>query len=189
MIQLRALLTYFIAGTIAILAAFLIAVQFLRPSFAQDGDSGTQEISLPQTESSETERPPVGTQLAPTQSSAGTELMEIEGFLQPYIYDVTNRRDPFEIYPDFIPTSAPLNADTGFSLDQLKLVGIMWDVKKPKALFQLPTNEVRIYGRDESIGNRDGYVATIREGEVVVVETSNRKGETIYRTRVLRIER
>ena len=76
-----------------------------------------------------------------------------------------------------------------FDLDQLRLVGIMWDVKDPKAMFMDPEKEVLVLGRDEGIGNRNGYIATIREGEVVVVETIRRRGDVIYKTRILRIER
>jgi Tfp pilus assembly protein PilP len=119
----------------------------------------------------------------------------LEGFLEPFIYDLVNRRDPFLPYSDYAPdsgtgaSSRPLTPAQRFDLDQLKLVGIMWDVKDPKAMFMDPDQDVLVLGRDEGIGNRSGYIAAIREGEVVVVEALRRRGDIIYKTRVLRIER
>ncbi len=185
----KVLAAYLATGIFSVALAFAVSVQWMGRSSAQEGGSAE---SAPGDSPSESGLPSAADleQLgqAPP-NSAQSDLQEIEGFLQPYIYDTNNRRDPFEVYPDFVPSYTPTDPNQGLGLDQMRLVGIMWDIKKPKAMFQLPTNEIRVFGRDESIGNRDGYIAAIREGEVVVVESSNRKGETVYRTRVLRIER
>jgi type IV pilus assembly protein PilP len=127
-------------------------------------------------------------------SQANSGIAELEGFLEPFIYDIVNRRDPFQAYAEYVPpedTGPPraLSPAQRWDLEQLKLVGIMWDIKDPKAMFLDPEEEVMILGRDESIGNRNGYIAAIREGEVVVVEAIRKRGDIIYRTRVLRIER
>ncbi|MGZ5025147.1 MAG: pilus assembly protein PilP, partial [Chthoniobacterales bacterium] len=127
-------------------------------------------------------------------AGAGSQISELEGFLEPFIYDVVNRRDPFLAYAEYVPvdTSAPtrpLSPAQRFDLDQLRLVGIMWDIRDPKAMFMDPEAEVIVLGRDEGIGNRNGYIASIREGEVVVVEAIRKRGDIIYKTRVLRIER
>lgn len=121
-------------------------------------------------------------------------ISELEGFLEPFIYDIVNRRDPFQPYSEYVPqdespSNRPVSPAQRFDLDQLKLVGVMWDVKDPKAMFTDPAQEVLVLGRDESIGNKNGYIAAIREGEVVVVEAIRKRGDIIYRTRVLRIER
>ena len=50
-----------------------------------------------------------------------------------------------------------------------------------------PNGEVHILGKDERIGRKHGYVAAIREGEVVVVEMTTFNGENTYSTRVLHI--
>ncbi|MEO0335779.1 MAG: pilus assembly protein PilP, partial [Pseudomonadota bacterium] len=75
-----------------------------------------------------------------------------------------------------------------FDLDQLNLLGIIWDISDPKAMFKDPNGEIHIVGLEERIGRKNGYIAVIREGEVVVVEASRRKGEVIYTSRVLRME-
>lgn len=127
-------------------------------------------------------------------NAANSGIAELEGFLEPFIYDIVNRRDPFQAYAEYVPVDVEgppraLSPAQRWELEQLKLIGIMWDIKDPKAMFLDPEEEVMILGRDESIGNRNGYIATIREGEVVVVEAIRKRGDIIYRTRVLRIER
>ena len=77
-----------------------------------------------------------------------------------------------------------------WELGEFKLVGIMWDVRDPKAMFIDPENQVHVVGRDESIGKKNGYVAVIREGEVVVVESNRSKdGSMSFKPTVLRIDR
>lgn len=132
------------------------------------------------------------------EGDAGNSLSDIEDFLEQFNYDSVNRRDPFQIYLEYLPSDEPPEPEINnrgvapvqrYDLEDLKLVGIMWDIKEPKAMFMDPDKEVTVLGRDESIGNRNGYIAAIREGEVVVVESLRRRGDIIYKTRVLRIER
>ena len=56
-------------------------------------------------------------------------------------------------------------------------------------MFIDPEKQVHVAGRDESIGKRNGYIATIREGEVVVVESFRKDGEVLFKPKVLHIER
>ncbi|MGE0527148.1 MAG: pilus assembly protein PilP [Bdellovibrionales bacterium] len=167
------------------------------PSMPQAEPPSTAPSSAGTPPSSEPppDAPPTGTAQAPAQpESPNSGIADLEGFLEPFIYDIVNRRDPFQAYVEFVPVEdeGPPRALTPaqrYDLEQLKLVGIMWDIKDPKAMFMDPDQEVLILGRDESIGNRNGYIAAIREGEVVVVEAIRKRGDIIYRTRVLRIER
>lgn len=117
---------------------------------------------------------------------------ELESFLEPYIYDPKGRRDPFRPYVETAPLeqgelSGPLLPLQQFDLDQLTLVGIIWNVNDPKAMFVDPRKQVHVVRRDERIGRRSGYIAVIREGEVVVVEAVNVNGDLMYSTRVLKI--
>lgn len=171
---------YLFVAILAVSGAFLLSLKFVGSLRAQ-----------------ESETPPAAAQAPVTQDvvSGGSNsgLAELEGFLEPFIYDVPNRRDPFLAFAEFIPQEeGPLRALTPaqrYALEELRLVGVMWEVKDPKAMFMDPDDEVLVLGRDESIGNRNGYIAAIREGEVVVVEAIRKRGDIIYRTRVLRIER
>lgn len=179
------LISYVGVSVVAVGAAFLISLKFIGPT-------GAQEAAPPGTEA-----PPVAEdpqQQAPAGGTQSSGIAELEGFLEPFLYDMVNRRDPFLPYAEFQPETdqGPARALTPaqrFALDELQLVGVMWDVKDPKAMFMDPEKEVLVLGRDESIGNRNGYIAAIREGEVVVVEAIRKRGDIIYRTRVLRIER
>ncbi len=171
---------------VAVGAAFLISLNFIGPSRAQNPPAGENP---PAAQMSDTANPG-----APPASGSSSGIAELEGFLEPFIYDMVNRRDPFLPYAEFMPADdqGPARALTPaqrFALEEMRLVGVMWDVKDPKAMFMDPEDEVLVLGRDESIGNRNGYIAAIREGEVVVVEAIRKRGDIIYRTRVLRIER
>jgi type IV pilus assembly protein PilP len=163
---------------------------------AAEGESAEAESAAPQPPAQPPAAPPPAAP-PPAQSNAASAnpgIAELEGFLEPFFYDLSNRRDPFQPYGEFSPAEETGNLTTltpaqRWELEKLKLVGIMWDVKDPKAMFLDPVSDVMILGRDESIGNKNGYIAAIREGEVVVVEGIRKKGDIIYRTKVLRIER
>ncbi|MBX3021503.1 MAG: pilus assembly protein PilP [Bdellovibrionales bacterium] len=199
---------YIVAASLAVGGAFLISSRFLAVARAQDegaAPAAPAVVNAPP----ETAPPPVDStgappaapdmqtmdaQTAQAVSTANTGIAELEGFLEPFIYDIVNRRDPFQAYAEYVPVDIEgppraMSPAQRWELEQLKLIGIMWDIKDPKAMFLDPEEEVMILGRDESIGNRNGYIATIREGEVVVVEAIRKRGDIIYRTRVLRIER
>lgn len=137
--------------------------------------------------------PPTAGDPGPSLNEPGGGLSsELESFLEPYIYDPKGRRDPFRPYVETKPLeegelAGPLLPLQQFDLDQLTLVGIIWNVNDPKAMFVDPRKQVHVVRRDERIGRRNGYVAVIREGEVVVVEALNVNGDLMYSTRVLKI--
>ncbi len=134
------------------------------------------------------------------QDSAETTAQDLQGFLEPFVYDPRGRRDPFKpfggIVDDGVRMEGPLLADENmkplqsYDLDQFKLVAVMWDIRTPRAMFMDPKAQVHIVGRDERIGRKNGYIAAIREGEVVVVEQiKNEENQSSYSTKVLRIQR
>ncbi len=123
----------------------------------------------------------------------GTALDDDVTFLAPFVYDArAGRRNPFQppVVMDNSSTSQMLPGSPleRFDLDQIKLIGIMWNIKHPKAMFADPGGEVHVLGLDDRIGRKHGYIAAIREGEVVIVEPSQYNGQQTYSTRVLRIE-
>lgn len=88
-----------------------------------------------------------------------------------YIYDPSGRRDPFK---PFIPevtekppgesvvvSSDPLQT---FDLSQYKLIGIVWDVKTPRAMVRDPQGKLFTLKKDVKIGRNNGFVSSIREG-------------------------
>lgn len=140
--------------------------------------------------------PPMdGSESSETPNQGGPDglSIELESFLEPYIYDPKGRRDPFKPYVDAPGdeggvVAGPLLPLQQYDIEQLKLVGIIWNVTDPKAMFVDPKSQVHIVRRDERIGRKNGYVAVIREGEVVVVEAVNVSGDLMYSTRVLKIQ-
>jgi type IV pilus assembly protein PilP len=185
--------SYLAVGLLSVGAALSLSLHFLHRAGAQTNPA---EATAPPAPDATAEPVAADATSAPAAPVAPKTpgIAELEGFLEPFIYDITNRRDPFQPYAEFVPSdnNVPLRALSPaqrFDLDQLKLIGIMWNVRDPKAMFLDPDKEVMILGRDESIGTHNGYIAAIREGEVVVVEALRKRGDIIYRTRVLRIER
>jgi type IV pilus assembly protein PilP len=180
---------YLLVTVLAVSGAFLLSLKFVGSLRAQESEvppAATAPSGGPSVEQA-----PMAQDMGSGGSNSG--IAELEGFLEPFIYDVPNRRDPFLAFAEFIPQeegpSRALTPAQRYALEELRLVGVMWEVKDPKAMFMDPDDEVLVLGRDESIGNRNGYIAAIREGEVVVVEAIRKRGDIIYRTRVLRIER
>jgi len=168
------ILSYVGVSVLAVGLAFLIALRFVGKSHSQNNPA----------------QPAPAVKQTPTQESAAAVAAEVQGFLEPFIYDSKNRRDPFQAYVDFRPAeNLNLSPLQRFDLDDLHLVGIMWDVHNPRAMFIDPDKQVHVAGRDESIGKKNGYIAVIREGEVVVVESFRKDGELQFKPRVLRMER
>lgn len=117
----------------------------------------------------------------------------LEGFFEDIGYNPTDRRDPF--LPYLSPTmkmaqapDIPLEPLQKFALSQLKLVGIIWDVGKPKALIEDPGGRSHIILENTKLGQEMGYVAAIREGEIIVVEQlMNAEGRKTFQTKVLKL--
>lgn len=89
--------------------------------------------------------------------------------------------------PSIILETKPLQS---YDIDQFRLVAVMWDINALKAMFVDPKDQIHVVGRDERIGRKNGYIASIREGEVAVVEQNkNDDNQVTYSTKVLRIQR
>lgn len=100
----------------------------------------------------------------------------LQGLMDAFDYKPRQRRDPF--FPPVLDQPVPMGAKHGpliglqkFDLSSLKLLGIVWDVKRPRAMISDPQGKVHVVGPNAKIGLRNGYIAVIREGEIVVVET------------------
>ena len=106
-----------------------------------------------------------------------SEELFLQGLMDPFDYDPRGRKDPFmqpvldrPVAPG--ATHGPLLPLQKFDISQLRLIGILWDVKRPRAMIQDPNQKTHIVGPYTKIGIRNGYIAVIREGELVVVETN-----------------
>lgn len=127
-------------------------------------------------------------------------FISIEG----YSYNPEGRRDPFKPFgpygaPDLQPLPVPdataqpelpppdLDPLQLYDLNQLRVVAIVWGVKKPRAMIKDPVGKLHVVSKDTKIGRNNGFVALIREGEVVVVEPFEEAGVTTAQTRILEL--
>lgn len=196
-------LAYLFVGAMSLGLGVFVATQFFAPVYSNESepmmDVDDPEVDMGHIEAEDTIEALGANVVDSSDPFADKKRMlkvEVQSFLEPYIYDGESRRDPFRPYIEFLPIEeistdiqGPLLPLQRFDLDQLRLVGIMWGISEPRAMILDPNSEVHTVGRDERLGRRNGYIAEIREGEVVVVETLKSQGELVYSTRVLKIQR
>lgn len=115
-------------------------------------------------------------QAPPVEPEPLVEMSKIQTFLRPFVYDRDKFRDPFEAQGAGTPLKVgqvygPFLEIQTYNLNSFKLNGLMWKTKNPVAIFQAPNgNEYRLRIKDY-IGENFGYIASIREKEVVVIQT------------------
>lgn len=155
---------------------------------------------LPAMASAQTESPTPQSPAPPTEAleapaeEPGRDLGILQGIIEDYDYKGADKRDPFEIFSGLRKTApgvrmGPVTQLERFDLEQLRLVAIMWSVEKPKALIVDPENNNYVVFKKSRIGRRNGYIADIREGEMVIMETLERDGQTSFQPRVIRLQR
>lgn len=116
----------------------------------------------------------------------------LSSFMEPFEYDPLGRKDPFQ-KPDIDKPLAPGSFHgpvlplQKYPLAQLTLVGIIWDVARPRAMFKDPQQKVHVIGPNAKLGNQNGYIAVIREGEVVVIETFEEDGKLYSAPRIVKL--
>ena len=115
----------------------------------------------------------------------------LSGIIEDYTYNPANRRDPFLPYGSTDTDGnvlGPLFPLQKFDVDQLKLIGIIWDVKDPKAMILDPSGKGYVVKANERVGRHSGYIAKIRENEIVIVEMfKGSNGVSSYVTKFLRL--
>jgi Tfp pilus assembly protein PilP len=126
-------------------------------------------------------------------AESGMKTSRLEGFMDPFDYDPAGKKDPFRPLEADRPAEAgsfegPFQPLQRFEVDQLELVGIIWNVKAPKAMINDPLGNTHVIVENTRMGRNSGYVAAIREGEVVIVEPFVEDGRMTYSTRLLRIK-
>ncbi|MCC6277465.1 MAG: pilus assembly protein PilP [Oligoflexia bacterium] len=129
----------------------------------------------------------------PSQNAAAqpAPVSALEGIIEDYSYSAEGKRDPFMPVQNTSgtePIIGPTFPLQRFDLDQLKLAGIIWDVKSPKAMVLDPTGKGHVVKVNERVGKNNGYIARIREGEIVIVESyTAQDGAVSYQTKVMKL--
>ncbi len=119
----------------------------------------------------------------------------LEGFIEDNNYAPQDKRDPF--FPFLMlqkikivneKEQEVLEPLQQFALNELKVIGIIWDVGKPKALVVDPKGKSHIISESAKLGKDFGYVAAIREGEVIIIEEQlDTNGKRTYLTKILKM--
>jgi Tfp pilus assembly protein PilP len=114
---------------------------------------------------------------------------------EPYIYDTSNRRDPFK---SLIPTTA-LPEDNApekmhcppmqeFELASLKLVAIVWGDMGRKAMLKAPNGRGYAVTEEMLVGRNCGRIRRIESNAVVIEETrQDAEGKVLTEEVVLRL--
>lgn len=102
-----------------------------------------------------------------------------------WVYDPTSRRDPFRSYGGSVKVVGPGVTSTDdalleplqrFELSSVKVLGVLWDVSRPRALIEDPNKKVHTIYNQTKIGRNQGVVVAIREGEILVQEVFEEEG-------------
>jgi type IV pilus assembly protein PilP len=90
-------------------------------------------------------------------------------------YSPAGKRNPFRPAGlparDRRPSRENLSPLERYELSQLKLVGIIWDAKEPKAMVEDGAGLGYVVKVGTAIGNNDGKIRNINKNEIVIKET------------------
>lgn len=139
-----------------------------------------------------------------TKTSQGENPLESEESEKPPVLDVSTdyryepigKRDPFRPFRDskigigqIRQSNRPLEPLEKHDVRALEVVAIIWGNEKPKALIQDPEKNIHPAVKGQRIGKNEGFIAEIREGEIVVVELFDLNGKTVKEPVVLPIRK
>ncbi|WP_413575624.1 pilus assembly protein PilP [Bdellovibrio sp. HCB290] len=111
-----------------------------------------------------------------------------------YAYDPNGKRDPFKPFRIIkvsrkeVPTDQ-LEPLQRWDLDRLQIIGILWDVKTPRAMIRDPDGGVFTVVKNSKMGRKDGYISAIREGEIVVIETRYDEDKPVKESRIMEFKK
>jgi Tfp pilus assembly protein PilP len=121
------------------------------------------------------------------------KISKIQMYLKPFTYDREIYRDPFEAQTGQAPLEpgqvyGPFLEIQTFRLSDFTLKGLLWDTENPVAIFQAPNEKIYKLTIKDYIGENFGYIATIREKEVVVIQTIEENDRRYSTTKVVFLE-
>lgn len=201
------ILLYIVSGVSAVILASWISGQFIGKAFSQSSQSAFQGALPPNNNpapaaANAVSVPSTGTQIltvisdtkkekAPANGSLETKIPDLLiGIIEDYNYSASGKRDPFTPFERASSTApmGPIWPLQKYDLEQLKLVGVIWEVKVPKAMILDPSGHGYVVTINERVGRNNGYIARIREGEIVVVENIlGVDGKSSYVTKIMKL--
>ena len=217
--SIRWMFSYILVASLGLWLAFAMSMKFMTPARSQQApDSGelpaefmkeSEPVATPpqtaQPPAAVTE-PPAAVPPPPADLPSNPPVMAEENpspppmeviFKSDYVYDPTGKRDPFKPFKAIgagpvKPGRAAENLEPlqRWELERLQVVGILWDVAKPKAMIKDPDGTIYTASIKTKIGRNDGFIAAIREGEIVVIElTYYEDGRTVQEPRILELKK
>ncbi len=215
--SVRWIVSYIFVAVIGLWMAFAVSMKFIAPAHSQGApDSGelpaefmqevdatqvppppASEVPPPPTNQMPASNMPVENQVPSAAESFGENVTAPQASFvsnDEYFYDPTGKRDPFKPYKAVSISSGPikdvvLEPLQRFDLDKLQIVGILWDVRSPRAMIKDPDGAVHTIIKNTKMGRSEGFVAAIREGEIVVVETRYEEGKPIKDPRIIEFKK
>lgn len=173
--SVRWIVSYILVASLGLWLAFAVSMRFMSPARAQE---------TPVTGQTEAPQNPV-VPLPPAEVAAPSPSIEYVP-QDVYPYDPTGKRDPFKPFRAIRAageTPVELEPLQKYDINSLQVVGILWDVRTPRAMIRIPDSgmpkTVYTVTKNSKIGRNEGFVAVIREGEVVVIETIYEDGKTL----------
>ncbi|WP_340596247.1 pilus assembly protein PilP [Bdellovibrio sp. GT3] len=111
-----------------------------------------------------------------------------------YVYDPNGKRDPFKPFRVIKVSRKEVPVDQleplqRWDLDRLQIIGILWDVRTPRAMVRDPDGGVFTVVKNSKMGRNDGYISAIREGEIVVIETRFDEDKPIKESRIMEFKK
>lgn len=196
----RWFVSYIVVACIGLGLAFVLSLRFIAPAHSQDTNlEAPSSGELPPeflNEVSKTQAPTTQAPLPaepPAKTGTGT-IVEDSAIDAPslgaelYVYDPTGRRDPFKSFRSgfkALDKFTALDPLQKWDLERLQVVGILWEVSSPRAMLRDPDGNVYTIVKNSKVGRNSGFVAAIREGEVVVIETFENEGTISKEAKVL----
>ena len=161
----------------------MIVLVFLLFNELASGQTSTPNVK---TSSPAASARPINPLLLPPPKLTNTSAsVPTSNFRQKTDFENLSQRDPFKL-PEYIiikirqklaSSLGPVTADDAgidpvrrWPLGSYQLVGIIWDVKKPKAMFQDRMNSIHVLLINDFIGNARGVITRIQNGSVTVLE-------------------
>lgn len=214
--SVRWMVSYILVASLGLWLAFAVSMKFMAPAHSQEAPTSGELPPEFMKEVENTQVPPPSSTPPPVQNSVPTpppavpppptEVFNGDGATAPvtgyvpqqdeYRYDPTGKRDPFIPYRTVRPHqveavkhSEIIEPLQRWEIDRLRLVGILWDVRTPRAMIRDPDGALFTIVKNSRVGRNEGFVAAIREGEVVVIETRYDGGNPIKETRVLELRK
>lgn len=109
------------------------------------------------------------------QTDDGQEKTEFGSAAADYVYDPTDKRDPFRSFrwerEQEVAEEGTLGPLEQFELEQLNVTAVIWSTKRPRALVEDPSGRTYIVEEGTRIGKNDGLVIHIGDNLVLVKET------------------